>query len=244
MLSAIFTFLKTATLIVLASDYFKRTYPEDYENVLVSVSYKAIYLFSKCQILVGKLSARTMEFINTTPQLKAFLDNIYKKPLVQNQICKIHDGEICAKNYTSHGANYFEAVAADASFYLFVDNENPIDNVDGCVNRVIMRGPPFSSKYEMSEVKFILFEIKVHDKFYKINLRGPGYNYYVVNNVLDRNFFLYFLKYYQVYDLTDDDIRNIKSFEVKTIDQNVIVNNMEITDEHYITIQKTDYIYS
>jgi hypothetical protein len=243
MLSAIFTFIKTSTLIILASDYFKRTYPEEYENVLVSVSYKAIYLFSKCQILFGKLSVRTMEFVNTNPQLKAFIDNIYKKPAVQNQICKIHNAEISAKNYTTDRGNYFEAVADDASFYLFVDNANPIENTDGCVNRVIFRGPPFSSKYEMSNARFLLFEIKVHDKFYKINLHGPGYNYYVVNNILDRNFFLYFLKYYQVYDLTDDDISNIKSFEVKTIDQNVNVKNMEITDERFITIKKEDYTY-
>lgn len=240
MLSALFTFIKTSAIIVLTNDYFKRTYPEEYENVLVSVSYKAIYLFSKCQILFGKLSVRVMEFINSTPQLKAFIDNIYKKPTLRNQICKVQDGEVCAKNYTADSANYFEAVAIDASFYLFVDNVTAAEN-GGCVNRVIFKGPPFSSKYELSEVKFILFEIKVGDKFHKINLRGANYNYYVVNNRLDRNFFIYFLKHYEVCPLTD---QNIKSFEVKTIDQNVTVNNMEITDEHFITIQKTDYTYS
>lgn len=240
MLSTLFTFIKTSALIVLTSDYFKRTYPEEYENVLVSVSYNAIYLFSKCQILFGKLSVRVMEFINANPQLKAFIDNIYKKPALRNQICKVHDGEVCAKNYTADSANYFEAVAADASFYLFVDNVTAAET-GGCANRVVFRGPPFSSKYELSDVKFILFEIKVGDKFHKINLRGANYNYYVVNNVLDRNFFIYFLKHYEVCELTDC---NVKSFEVKTIDQNVIVNNMEITDEHFITIQKTDYIYS
>ena len=240
MLSALFTFIKTSAIIVLTSDYFKRTYPEEYENVLVSVSYKAIYLFSKCQILFGKLSVRVMEFINANPQLKAFIDNIYKKPALRNQICKVHDGEVCAKNYTADSANYFEAVAADASFYLFVDNVTAAEN-GGCVNRVVFKGPPFSSKYELSDVKFILFEIKVGDKFHKINLRGANYNYYVVNNRLDRNFFIYFLKHYEICPLTD---QNIKSFEVKTIDQNVNVNNMEITDEHFITILKTDYIYS
>lgn len=243
MLSAIFTFIKTSALIVLTSDYFKRTYPEEYENALVSVSYKAIYLFSKCQILFGKLSVHVLEFINANPQLKAFIDNIYKKPARRNQICKVHDGEVCSKNYTADGANYFEAVAADASFYLFVDNVTADEN-GGCANRVVFRGPPFSSKYELSDVKFILFEIKVHDKFYKINLREGSYNYYIVNNVLDKNFFVYFLKNYNVCPLTEDDVNNIKSFEVKTIDQNVNVNNMEITDEHYITFQKTDYTYS
>ena len=240
MLSALFTFIKTSAIIVLTSDYFKRTYPEEYENVLVSVSYKAIYLFSKCQILFGKLSVRVMEFINANPQLKAFIDNIYKKPALRNQICKVQDGEVCAKNYTADSANYFEAVAIDASFYLFVDNVTAAEN-GGCVNRVVFKGPPFSSKYELSDVKFILFEIKVGDKFHKINLRGPTYNYYVVNNRLDRNFFIYFLKHYEVCELTDC---NVKLFEVKTIDQNVTVNNMEITDEHFITFQKTDYTYS
>lgn len=240
MLSAIFTFIKTSAIIVLTNDYFKRTYPEEYENVLVSVSYKAIYLFSKCQILFGKLTVRVMEFINSNPQLKAFIDNIYKKPALRNQICKVQDGEVCAKNYTADSANYFEAVAIDASFYLFADNVTAAEN-GGCVNRVVFRGPPFSSKYELSDVKFILFEIKVGDKFHKINLRGSNYNYYVVNNRLDRNFFIYFLKHYEICPLTDDDI---KSFEVKTIDQNVNVKNMEITDEHFITIQKTDYTYS
>lgn len=236
MITTLFTILKTTTVIAVTCIFFKRTNPQKYENMVLSVSYNTIYLFSKCQILFGKLSTWVTECINSCPQLKAFFTNAP----IQNQICQIRAGNVCVKRYTTDIANYFEH--DDASFYLFVDNAHVSES--GRINRVVLRSPPFSNNYELSDTRFLLFEVNIHDTFYKINLSGETYNYYIVNNIVDKRFIVYFLKHYRVYNLTDDDIRNIKSFTVKIIDQNVNVKTMEITDEHFITIKKIDYIYS
>jgi hypothetical protein len=236
MIVTLFTIFKTTTVIAVTCAFLKRTNPQKYENLVVGVSFNMIYLFSKCQILFGKLSARVTEFIKSYPQLKAFFTNVP----IQNQICQIRAGNICVKNHTTDVANYF--ADEDGSFYLFVDNAHVSES--GCVNRVVLRLHPFTSNYEPSDTRFLLFEVKIHDTFYKINLSGETYNYYIVNNIVDKRFLVYFLKQYRVYNLTDHDIRNIKSFTVKIIDQNVNVKTMEITDEHFITIKKIDYIYS
>lgn len=240
MITALFTILKTATVIAVTCVFFKRRNPQNYDNMVISASYNTIYVFSKCQILFGKLSTWVTDFITSYPQLNAFISYIYKTQPIQNQICQIRAGNVCVKNYTTDIANYFEH--DEASFYLFVDNEHMSES--GRINRVVLRSPPFSNNYELSDTRFLLFEVKIHDTFYKINLSGETYNYYIVNNIVDKHFLVYFLKHYRVYNLTDDDIRNIKSFTVKTIDQNVNVKTMEITDEHFITIKKIDYIYS
>ena len=239
MLSTLFTILKTIAVVGLASIVYKQTNPQRYEDMVVSVSYSAIYMFSRCQILAGKLSVRINVFINANPWLKTIITNIYKTQSVQNQICQILAGNICVKNYTTDDANYFEH--NDAAFYVFVDNARVSES--GCVNHVVIRSPPFSTKYDLSSMRFLLCEVKVRDKFYKINLAGANYNYYVVNNIIDRRFLLYFMKQYQIYNFTEDEMCNTNSFTVKTIDQNVNVTTMEITDDQFITIKKTDYTY-
>jgi hypothetical protein len=167
--------------------------------------------------------------------LKTLINDIYKKDVPQNQIYQIKNDTIHVKYYTDNTVNYFEP--DENSIYLFFDNESAVENK--CVNRVILHSQPFLTKYEVSNIQFMLVEAKINDISYKINLKTEQFNYYIVDNILDLKFF----KYYLFDLLTSEDKKNLDKIMVKIIDHNVNMRELEISDDKFIIIKKDDYIY-
>jgi hypothetical protein len=234
---SLFTLIRSGILSLLLNDYIKRTFPEEHEIIVINLSLKCIYLFSKCQIIRLKLKNQIKDFIETNPYLNKIVHEIYKKEIT-NEICQIKNTSIYIKYFTDFSNIEFEN--DKNSFYIFSDNINAINN---CVNKVIFHTQPFIPNYEVSNVTFILLELKFKENAYKISLKNNEFNFYIVNNILDKKFFIYYLYNYQVCNLTEDDVNNITKFDIKLIDQDVNVRELEITDDKFIIIKKDEYIY-
>jgi hypothetical protein len=234
---SLFTIIRSGILSLLLNDYIKRTFPEEHEKIVINLSLKCIYLFSKCQIIRLKLKNQIKDFIETNPYLNKIVHEIYKKEIT-NEICQIKNISIYIKYFTDFSNIEFEN--DKNSFYIFSDNINAINN---CVNKVIFHTQPFIPNYEVSNVTFILLELKFKENAYKISLKNNEFNFYIVNNILDKKFFIYYLYNYQVCNLTEDDVNNITKFDIKLIDQDVNVRELEITDDKFIIIKKDEYIY-
>jgi len=236
MIHLLLNFFKTGFICILLHDYMKRNYPDNYSEFLIVASFKIIHFYSKGQILFNKLLLQLNKLIESNPQIKKILNDIYRKNIEGNQICQIKDNEIYIKYYTNDREKYFED--DDKCFYEFIDNKKAIENK--CINHVILRSQPFSTNYEVSNIKFILVEVIINDETFKIDLKTETYNYYIVNNILDVNFFKYFLYIYGICNL---DRTKIDKLTIKIIDHNVITKELEISDDKFIIIKKDDYIY-
>lgn len=243
MLSLLFNFIKAGLFGLLLNDYLKRSYPDKYDRFLITASYELIHVYSKGQILYqimyNNAVFQAKSIIDTNPQLKKMLNDIYKKDVPQNQIYQIKNDTIHVKYYTDNTETYFEP--DENSIYLFSDNESAVENK--CVNRIILHSQPFLTKYEVSNIQFMLVEAKVNDITYKINLKTDKFNYYIVDNILDLKFFKYYLYNYQVCNLTTEEKDKINKIVVKFIDHNVNMRELEISDDKFIIIKKDDYIY-
>jgi len=87
-------------------------------------------------------------------------------------------------------------------------------------------------------------EVSINNKTYKITLKNDTYNYYIVDNVFDKKFFIYYLKNHNTDTLSEEDIYSIKDkIIIKLIDNNVDVRELEITDEKNIVVRKDSYNY-
>ena len=244
-LATLINFVRTGVFVVLLNDYLKRTYPEEYNNALVTSTLKAIHLYSKLQIIYNNKYGQIKECIDANPLLKQIFDEIYKK-YVQNEICQVKPGEMYIKLITKTISDiHFEETEKDKDkekedcFYVFSDNVNAVNK---CVNRVFLYSQPFATtNYEVSNVKFMLLEVKLNGSSYKIDLKNEQSNYYIVNNIFDKNFFIYYLNNYQV--LTSEDLLQIEKFDIKLIDQDVNIRELEITDKKFILLKKDEYIY-
>ena len=239
MLSFLINSIRTGLVCFLLNDYLKRNYPDNYNNFLITSSYKLISIYSKGQLFYNKAVIKLNLIVESNPLLKKIVNDIYKKNVIKNEIYHIKNDSIHIKYYTDNKEQYFEP--DENSIYLFSDNEKAIET--RCINRVILHSQPFNTNYEVSNIQFMLVEVKINDVSYKINLKTENFNYYIVDNILDLKFFKYYLYNYQICQLTSEDRLNLNKLNVKIIDQNVNVREFEVSDDKFIIIKKDDYIY-
>jgi hypothetical protein len=96
-----------------------------------------------------------------------------------------------------------------------------------------------SLKVEQADYKFIMTEITIDNNNISIHFTNEKYNYLIVDNKLNNQFIMYFLKTHYtdfVKDLSDSEIENYK---IKIIDHNV--NVVEFDNTKSLVINKTGY---
>ena len=235
--STLFTILRTGTLFILLNDYLKRTYPEKYDSMLIEIPLKLIYVYSKCQIVYTKLQHKINDFIETNPRVKKFIKDIYKTGTSDLEIEYIVNSTVSAK-YTK--TQSLSSATGD-SFFIYSDLTN-----DKRVNKKIMQSE-VDFNYTISNIQFIMvecnFELNSDTKSYKVLLKSELYNYYVINNRLDKKFFKYYLRNHTDLVWSEEEMKKIDKFSVKIIDQDVNVETFDITDQKYIIIEENNYSY-
>ena len=77
--NSLFTFLKTTAVLIYLNEYFKNTYPQKYQETLINVSFKLVYLYSKGQLVFFKVHKNVSNFIDSNPHIKKLVDEICKK---------------------------------------------------------------------------------------------------------------------------------------------------------------------
>ena len=98
------------------------------------------------------------------------------------------------------------------------------------------------STYDISNIKFILFEVRLKTKNsvpYNINLYSANdkYTFYIVDNILNYQFIVWFLKNIHNKDISIKDIQS-----VAILDHNCCPVQLNINDS--IIIKKQSYIYN
>ena len=238
--SALFAALKTSALLILLNDYFKRTYPEKYETLLVEIPLQMIYLYSKCQIMSGKIERKVNEFIDANPPIKKFINDIYKYSDTRDlEIEYIVNCDVSGKYKRTQSLPDTRDKAND--MLIFSD----LSTNEKCVNKKILQ-PDIDFTYKISSVQFILFEVrfnvKTETKCIAVVLKSDTYNYYIVNNIIDKKFLKYYLKNYASDSVTSKEINEINTFHVKIIDNDVNIETFDIKGENCLIVKENEYI--
>ena len=237
-------FLKAFIFLKLLNNYLKHEYPEQYNGYLIAMSFNAVYVFSVLQIQAKKIQ----EYLyKTHPRLKSYLDeyNISKIENIDN-IEFILDGKVIYLTDKETIVNHIiDMVKEDFIIYSDYNTSNVCTNKKIIVketnnsNSLICSDNDFI--YEASDIKFLLCELYIGDKVYKITLKSDieRYNYYLVDNIIDKKFMIYYLiEFYN-----EDFSKSTDKFILKLIDHNVNSFEIDITDTtNYIQIKKDGYI--
>ena len=226
MLSFIANFLRTILFATLLNDYVKRTYPKKYEDFLVTASFNAVYAFSVIQIKIKQVQRY---ILNANPRLSKLLEK-YNKTFIKNTIDFVLNGKVIFSTTIltpdiDHPKN--------PDFIIYSDGKSK--------NKKLLTEVSVDEKYdyEMSDIRFMLVELKIADNTYKIDLKSDNYNFYVVGNCFTKKFFVYYLteilKPTQQFD-------NDNKFIIKIIDHNVDTIEFEFTDKNEsIILEKIGY---
>ena len=91
---------------------------------------------------------------------------------------------------------------------------------------------------ELSTIKFMLIEVIIKDRPFKLDLATGAFNYYVVNNVIDKYVVTYLMRQQYCYEMKS--IRNdVFEYTLKIIDNNV--DSVEIGSDKSLKILKDSY---
>jgi hypothetical protein len=250
-ISYINLFLKTTFVSFFVNDYLYQKYPEKYNEVLINISYKLLFLYSKSQILFNRVNKDMIticnQFLIRNPDINNFVERVKSS---YNYFVNKTGNKINNIEFISNGQVIFETskgIGTDGNmdfpiaydFIIFSDVDKVTrDNM--CVNKKIQKSIETNNfSYEISNISFILTEIIIGDKTFKVDFKTKDYNYYVVNNIFNEKFILYFLNKYYSYEITDFQPETIKLFTLNVIDNNV--DTHEFDKNINVQIQKDKY---
>ena len=223
------TLLRTGILAILLNDYLKRIYPDKYQELIVSISYNLIYLYSKAQILYMNLIRVVNKKIEENPNLLKLRNDL-------DLLLKPKSGIITMLDYIKNG-NSVDKGNNECDFMIY----SWLDDTKSCVNKKLVYDlkEPLSFS-EASDIKFLLIELKVgENNSHKIDLKTNEFNFYMVGNSFNKQFFIYYLK--QIVKTTEE-IKDDDKINLKFIDHDVNTIDLDFTDQNEsILLEKTGY---
>jgi hypothetical protein len=112
-----------------------------------------------------------------------------------------------------------------------------LDDSKKCLNKKIVYDLDESIEvYEVSDIKFLLVELKIGTETYKIDLKTDEYNFYIVGNRFTKQFFQYYLT--EILKITE----GVDKFSLHMIDHTVNKVELDFSDENaHILLEKTEY---
>lgn len=210
-----------------------------WNNMLINLAYRTIYVYSKLQLLCIKIKKNifaTLFIINNTTSII-----LQKKYSVQSNLEFYNFGNLIESrhNYKNASMTTKETIEncykVNINFIMYSDLSN-LQN-DKKINKVRYEDVPAYFCYEVSNIKFIALIIFYENKDIPIELSSCDYNYYIVGNIIDKPFIMYFIKNI----LKDNSIGNSSLFKYKLTlyDHNANINQLD--ESQSIVIYKDDY---
>ena len=230
--------LNTFLIGVFFIDFVERKFPNEYKtftneatNLFVNISYNCVYYFSKLQIFAFKVNEQINQIIETTPVLLKLKNDI--NLLIERKPGKVLMHEFIKDGKITEFYDFDSLNKPDLMIFSWLDNDKKY------VNKKIIYENGGANVVEVSDIKFMLIEIKIGEsKPHKIDLKTDKFNYYLVGNKFTKSFFIFYLKNY----LEVDDIKSDTQMTLKIIDHDVNRIEINFTDKNEsILLEKNGY---
>jgi hypothetical protein len=227
------TLLRTGIIALLLNDYLKRNYPDKYQEMIVSFSYYLIYLYSKSQILYMNLIKVVNKKIEGNPNLLKLKNDL-------DLLMKPKYGIVTMLDYIKNGNSV--DITTDKSeegcdFMIY----SWLDDTKTCINKKLMYDLNEALSFsEVSDIKFFLVELKIgENNSHKIELKTDEYNFYMIGNSFNKQFFIYYLK--EILKISEE-IKEDDKFSLKIIDHDVNTIKLDFTEKNEnIILKKNGY---
>lgn len=216
---------------------YKYLHIEYYSVLFLNVAFQALQIYSEIQIILKKI-AQSYPII--------FLFHMFKNDKIKklNILDSVKENEIIYRDSNDLFLNTTLDTIMDLNFRKKSDFFVYKDLDSKPINTKIIKN--FQSlfiketyNYTLSDFKFILIEFIVNEKKYKIDLSKTE-NFYITNNFLDKNFFLYYLKHIHKdkIDLSDS-LKN--EMKLIIIDNKANLVEINFKDKNCIILGEKDY---
>jgi hypothetical protein len=224
---------KSCTIILIGkiiNDLNKNENREFLKEKGINLIFELLYIYSKCEIYYNL-------------HFKSYLLKIYD--IFKHLLCKntpiyssiefyLNGVLINKDNIKDNNVELIKEEYENINFDLIIYTDY---NTIKTPNKVCFYEFPKKLIYEISNIKFISLTLYYNEETINIDILNKKYNYYIVNNKIDKKFIFYYLyyicKYYKISKFEDF------SYQLVLIDSNV---NMHKLNEHEeIIIDKNSY---
>jgi len=222
-----FFLFQTVTSQIAIYEFISKNYIEVLKPFFIEVFYNSINLFSKTQIYCNKIIKMTNDSIEKNQMLLN----------LKNKILSSLKSNVNSVELIKDGISHKEIIH-NYDFVIYSDNNNGDSNF---INKIIMNNKNnIPTKYEVSNIKFIMIELCIGEKqTFNINLKQQDYNFYVVGNVFNLEFFEYYVKSVLKENLVLSDNDKII---LKILDENVNDIKLELKPKNQsILLEKYKY---
>ena len=212
-----FSIILSGSAIILGVSYLKYQNNNTFFNTLFYTLYKLFYVFSFLQIKCIKIYGYLSDML--------YILNPDKGEQ-QNKCYKYKNGKLLMADIETKSdlmiiqGNHLSLIVNT----LIINDENDENNNDSCINII------------ESNVCFIAITMTYNGEKYKINLKDPEYNFYVVGNKIDKSFLQYYLVNLLFIPLEDINFE----YTLEIIDNDV--NFVFLNETQYILLEKDSYL--
>jgi hypothetical protein len=210
----------------------------------MKLSYSGIYTLSYGQIQMNKLKNKIISnkysryFIDSFKNIKRkFKGNDESSNPVTLQFIK--DGNIVntLSDTDLKGNKKLDVVSEAYDVILFSYKDKDDDSKPTYKKLLESYENEKDLELNLSEYKFILFEIEVNDKMIDMPLVTSEYNYYMTNNIINKDVVKYLLKTHS--DLNIDDLDSLDNYNINIIDADV--NTVKVPSDKAVKILDDGY---
>ena len=235
-------FAYNACVLSLFGGYLARYKPDEFNNVITSLMFNCVYIYSKIQLATIKFHQK-LENNYLVLKITNFYNGISPKygddESEINKIEFVKNGEVVEKikGCSISKLNDYLSEKEDYDFAIY-DLDGGEDTV---VNKKILQvGEVIQDSYEVSDIRFFLIELSYGEKKMLINLEGLNYNFYVVGNIFSKEFIKY---YFKTICNTTDELCDVECLMVNLVDNNISVHEIIFKDNtQNIILNKENYI--
>jgi hypothetical protein len=206
----------------------------NFKEQIINFMYKGIYLYSKCQVIYKKyVYLYVVSLYNIFNKLKYYSQIEFYDNGILISKSKIHYSQISSYKDIIKTKQLIEPLEYNFIIYSHHEKETCKKNKK-CFDKF-----PNTFNYEKSQIKFLSLQLLYKNQYFPIELISEKYNYYMVDNIIDKKF-LFFYLYNKITDIHNINI-DIDNFvyKLELIDNNVNVINLD--DNDIIIINKDDY---
>ena len=193
-----------------------------FKNKLLSVAYNAIYCFSFCQIYFNKAYKYVSIYFDQFKKENGLIkDELFS--IDTNKIQEIDETEFSSLDELQNKILIKTNLISDISKKRIIYDLKNINSEDS---------------FESSEVVFIALYLNYNDVRHQINLKTDDFNFYVVDNEINKDFIQYYINHILKIPFIYKE-EHMASYCLELMDQDV--NMLNLNAEQSIIIEKNGY---
>jgi hypothetical protein len=217
--------------IFLKNTYLNNYVQTNFKNTLINLTYTYIYYYSRVQLYLIQfniIKKKVIKFISS---------NIFKKNASENyEIIKNGKIQTITKQILDNDTDLIN------SCHLIIYSDYTENDDNQCINKIVLHPKAYNSSndYTTTNYSFIQSNIVFEDGTeIDLKFKNENYNYYIVGNIINKKFILYFLRKHYTNHVKDFSDNFITNYKIKIIDQNI--NILQVNDNEVLEMKQDNY---